>query len=310
MNTYMACLGTQADIIKMAPVVKALRASGHVVRVLHIGPHADTTSGLCNFFGMPPDARVRLPDPMQRLSQLTAEMLPQVDAHLQRMVPDVLLLHGDTSCTLTGALAAAQNDLSVAYILGKPRSDSSSLFPENMNRRLIACIARWHFLPCPVSPQTLLDDGINPDHVHTTGNTVIDAAQWAQTQLDRSFLHKILPPDVLCFLRLHDQPKMLLVDAHKRENWGRPMQRIAAALAGLLQLHPQLTAVWPLHSNPQIRTDVQIGLASLPSDIRARLCLTEALPYPAMIALLDRCSLVLTDSDDLQEKASALKNRC
>jgi UDP-N-acetylglucosamine 2-epimerase len=191
--------------------------------------------------------------------------------------------------------------------VAKPGGDTSSLFPEDMNRRLIGRIARWHFLPQPMNSQEIQHAGMSPDHVHTTGNTLVDAARWAQSQLEKICLHKFLPSNVLQFLRLHDQPQMLLVDAHKRENWGHPMQRIAAAVSGLLQLHPKLTAVWPLHSNPQVRRNVQMGLACLPPDVLTRLCLTEPLPYPAMIALLDKCSLVLTDSHALQENASALK---
>lgn len=307
MSAYLACISTRSDIIRMAPVVHGLRARGHDVRVLHIGLHADTAGGLCHFFGMSPHARVRLPHRVLRLSQLTAEMLPQIDALLQRTAPDAVLVHGDTSSALTCALAAVQQDLPVAHIAGEPRAESPSLFPEAMNRRLIARIARWHFLHCPLTRETLLREGTDPDHIHSTGNTAIDAAQWAQAQLDGCCLHRILPADVLRFVRLHDHQQMLLVDAHQHENWGRPMQRIATALAGLLQLHPHLTAVWPLHTNPRVRADVQMGLAWLPAEVRSRLCLTEALPYTALIALLDKSCLILTDSHTLQEKASALK---
>ncbi len=100
---------------------------------------------------------------------------------------------------------------------------------------------------------------------------------------------------------------MLLVTAHRRENWGVPMQRIAAAIGGLLQLHPQLSVVWPLHPNPKVRADVHMGLASVPAQARARLCLTDALQYPALIGVLERCSFTLTDSGGIQEEASALQ---
>lgn len=306
MSSYLACMGTRPEIIKMAPLVQALRERGHDVQVLHTGQHTDIADGLYDFFEMPPGARLTLQREVPRLSYLTAELLTQVDAHLEQMAPDVVLVQGDTSSALAGALAAFYQDIPVAHVEAGLRTGVHDPFPEEMNRSVIGRLARWHFPPTALARQNLLREGIADSQIHEVGNTVIDAAQWARQRMGRSCLKELVPPDLLRFLRLHDHTQLLLVTAHRRENWGRPMQRIAAAVAGLLQLHPQLTVVWPLHPNPQVRADVHMGLSCLPAAARSRICLTEALQYPALITLLESCCFTLTDSGGIQEEASAL----
>lgn len=307
MSNYLACMGTRPEIIKMAPVVRALKEHGHHVGVLHTGQHTDMAESLYGFFDMPPDARVTLERQVPRLSHLTAELLTQVDGQLEQMAPDVVLVQGDTSSALTGALAAYYQDIPVAHIEAGLRTGGRDPFPEEMNRCLIGRLAQWHFPPTTSARQHLLREGVDAQQIHLVGNTVIDAALWARERMGKTCLKEIVPPDVLRFLRLHDHDQLVLVTAHRRENWGRPMQRIAAAVAGLLQLHPRLTVVWPLHPNPQVKDDVHIGLACLPAQARSRLCLTGALEYPALITLLGSSCFTLTDSGGIQEEASALK---
>lgn len=306
MSDYLACMGTRPEIIKMAPLYHALRSRGHRVRVLHTGQHTDMAEQLYGFFGMPPDARVVLQREQPGLSHLTAELLMQLDGHLQRLSPDAVLVQGDTSSALVGAMAAYYLDLPVAHVEAGLRTGEHDPFPEEMNRSVIGRLARWHFPPTLQARDNLLREGIAPGHIHTVGNTVIDAARWTQLQLDKHPQRTALPSELQTFLA-RAQPELVLVTAHRRENWGRPMQRIAAAVAGLLQLHPQLSVVWPLHPNPRVRADVQAGLAWLPAAVRERLCLTGALEYPALMTVLGRCRLTLTDSGGIQEEASALR---
>ena len=306
MSHFLACMGTRPEIIKMAPLVQTLRQRGHDVQVLHTGQHTDIAQSLYGFFEMPPSASLRLQRQVPRLSHLTAELLTQVDDQLERMSPDVVLVQGDTSSALVGALAAFYQDIPVAHIEAGLRTGVHDPFPEEMNRSVIGRLARWHFPPTAQARHNLLREGIADEHIHEVGNTVIDAAQWARERMSRSCLKDLVPADVLRFLRLHEHEQLLLVTAHRRENWGRPMQRIAAAVAGLLQLHPQLTIVWPLHPNPQVQADVHMGLSSLPASARARLCLSDPLQYPALITLLEACRFTLTDSGGIQEEASAL----
>lgn len=307
MSGYLACMGTRPEIIKMAPLYHALRSRGHTVRVLHTGQHTDVAEQLYAFFGMPPDARVVLQREQPGLSHLTAELLMQLDGHVQRLTPDTVLVQGDTTSALAGALVASYLDLPVAHVEAGLRTHGRDPFPEEMNRCVIGRLARWHFPPTPQARENLLREGVASEQIHTVGNTVIDAALWAQERLDTPDKGVCLPASLQQFLQDRAHPQLLLVTAHRRENWGRPMQRIAAAVAGLLQLHPQLTVVWPLHPNPQVRDDVHVGLSCLPGAARGRLCLTSALEYPALMAVLRRCLFTLTDSGGIQEEASALR---
>ena len=307
MTAYLACLGTRPEIIKMAPLYRVLRARGHQVRVLHTGQHTDVAEALYAFFGMPPDARVDLQRQTPRLSHLTAELLTQVDEQMQRLAPDAVLVQGDTSTALAGALAAYYQDVPVAHIEAGLRTGERDPFPEEMNRSLIGRLAQWHFPPTALATQNLLHEGIDGGRIHQVGNTVIDAALWARDHMRHMSARERLPAVLADFMERQPQGQMLLVTAHRRENWGLPMQRIAAAVGGLLQLHPQLTVVWPLHPNPKVCADVHMGLASVPALARERLCLTESLQYPSLIAALECCSFTLTDSGGIQEEASALQ---
>lgn len=306
MTSYLACLGTRPEIIKMAPLYRALRARGHQVNVLHTGQHTDMADALYDFFDMPPAARVQLQRQVPRLSHLTAELLTGVDDLMQQFSPDVVLVQGDTSTALAGALAACYQDVPVAHVEAGLRTGERDPFPEEMNRCLIGRLAHWHFPPTPQATHNLLREGVDSGQIHEVGNTVIDAALWARERMRYQGLEGI-PPDLMRFLQDRGHEQLLLVTAHRRENWGLPMRRIAAAVGGLLQLHPRLTVVWPLHPNPQVQADVHTGLACLPADIRGRLCLTEALQYPALIAVLEDCCFTLTDSGGIQEEASALQ---
>jgi UDP-N-acetylglucosamine 2-epimerase (non-hydrolysing)/UDP-N-acetylglucosamine 2-epimerase (hydrolysing) len=306
MSTFLVCTGTRPEIVKMAPVHRALRARGHRVCVLHTGQHEAMAESLYRFFDMPPDARLQLARRQATLSHLTAELLAGVHEQVQALDPDVLLVQGDTTSALVGAMVGFYQDRPVAHIEAGLRTGEHDPFPEEKNRELIGRLVQWHFPPTPQARRNLLREGLDGRCIHEVGNTVIDAALWACAQLQRDGLPSHLPPDVQQFLQQQAHPQLVLVTAHRRENWGRPMQRIAAAVAGLLQLHPQLTVVWPLHPNPQVRADVHTGLASLAADSRSRLLLTEPLDYPALIGLLQSCLFTLTDSGGIQEEASAL----
>jgi UDP-N-acetylglucosamine 2-epimerase (non-hydrolysing) len=306
MTTYLACLGTRPEIIKMAPVHRALQARGHTVQVLHTGQHEATIAGLYAFFGMQPEAHLQLQRRTPTLSHLTAELLAGVDEQMQALSPEVVLVQGDTTSALAGALAGYYQDRPVAHIEAGLRTGERDPFPEEKNRELIARLAHWHFPPTARARAHLLHEGIEADRVHPVGNTVIDAARWTRERVSLPGAQAAMPPALAAFLNRHPPVRMLLVTAHRRENWGLKMQRIAAAVSGLLQLHPDLTVVWPLHPNPQVQNDVHTALAGLPALSRQRLCLTPALDYPSLIGLLQLCLFALSDSGGIQEEASAL----
>ena len=173
---------------------------------------------------------------------------------------------------------------------------------------MIGRLAHWHFAPTPRTKNNLLSEGIAEARISVVGNTVIDAAHWTQQRIEQpqSIAMSALPPEVAAFLAKHPEQRMLLVTAHRRENWGQPIRNIATAVGQLLEMHSDLIVVWPLHPNPAVHAAVEPVIAGLQSAQNARVCLTEPVDYPALITLLQRCHFTLTDSGGIQEEASAL----
>jgi len=305
MTTYLACMGTRPEIIKMAPIYKNLQARGENVQVLHTGQHEDVAQALYTFFDMDPDYQIQLKRRLPGLSDLTAELLQGIDRVLTDLKPDVVLVQGDTASAFVGAMASYYRDVPVAHIEAGLRTGQHDPFPEEKNRELIGRLAHWHFPPTAQAADNLRREGVPAQQIHEVGNTVIDAALWVKSQMDQHGAPDALPPEVHSFVQNHGASRLMLVTAHRRENWGRPIQLIAAAVGILLKLHPDLTVVWPLHPNPSVRADIQNVFSTLDAASRQRLCLTDPLEYPALISLLARCHFCLTDSGGIQEEASA-----
>ncbi len=307
MSHYLVCTGTRPEIIKMAPVYRSLKARGETVHVLHTGQHEAMALSLYRFFDMGPDHHMHLKREQPGLSNLTAELLQGIDQVLAHTQPDVVLVQGDTSSALVGAMAAYFRDIPVAHIEAGLRTGQHDPFPEEKNRELIGRLAQWHFPPTPQARQNLLREGVASTHIFEVGNTVIDAALWVSQRLAQQPWGQAYPHDVQQLLGRHADAPMMLVTAHRRENWGRPIQHIAAAVGTLLKLNPQLIVVWPQHPNPSVRLDIAQGLGELAPEQAQRLCLTEPLDYPALIGLLSQSHFCLTDSGGIQEEASALQ---
>lgn len=307
MSHYLVCTGTRPEIIKMAPVYRTLKARGATVQVLHTGQHEDMAMALYRFFDMGPDHHMHLKREQAGLSHLTAELLQGIDTVLSQAQPDVVLVQGDTSSALVGAMAAYFRDIPVAHIEAGLRTGQHDPFPEEKNRELIGRLAQWHFPPTPQARQNLLREGVPDTQIFQVGNTVIDAALWVSQRLAQQPWGQAYPADVQQLLGRHAHTPLMLVTAHRRENWGRPIQHIAAAVGTLLKLNPHLIAVWPQHPNPSVRLDIAQGLGNLSPEQAQRLCLTEPLDYPALIGLLSQSHFCLTDSGGIQEEASALQ---
>lgn len=308
MKTYLACLGTRPEIIKMAPVHRELTERGHRVLVLHTGQHEAVADVLYQFFGMGPDIRLPAQRRTNRLGDLTALLLEGVDRVLGDTMPDVVLVQGDTTSAFVGALGGYYIDRPVAHIEAGLRTGTREPFPEEKNRELIARLAHWHFAPTARTRENLVREGIATDRIHVVGNTVIDAARWTQNRIQPSTFPALgsVPRGPAMFLGAHPGSRLLLVTAHRRENWGLPIHNIATAVGCLLAEHSDLIVVWPLHPNPAVRAEVEPVIAALEPNQRSRVCLTEPLDYPALITLLARCHMTLTDSGGIQEEASAL----
>lgn len=304
---YLACIGTRPEIIKMAPVCSELKSRGCTVLLAHTGQHEAIADALYAFFGMQPDITLELKRKSPSLAHLSSALLDGLEGVMASLDPDVVLVQGDTTSALAGALTGYYHDKPVAHVEAGLRTWEREPFPEEMNRTLIGRLARWHFPPTRQSRENLLREGVDPAGVFEVGNTVIDAALWARAHLAQpSFdLAAVTPANLREFQVRHAAHRLLLVTAHRRENWGQPIRNIARAVGAVVERHRDTAVVWPVHPNPAVRADVEAEIGALPQAARERICLTEPLGYPALVALLAHCELVLTDSGGIQEEASA-----
>lgn len=308
MRTYLSVMGTRPEIIKMAVLHRTLREQGDRSLVLHTGQHEAMADVLYRFFGMEPDLRIELRRNSAALAHLTALLLEHVDRVIAEVNPDVVIVQGDTTSAMVGALAAYYHGKPVAHVEAGLRTGEREPFPEEKNRELIGRLATWHFPPTAQARQNLLREGVAERQVHEVGNTVIDAALWVRDRLAAGAADAAdaMPPELDRFLQEQHGRKLVLVTAHRRENWGQPIRDVASAVGQLLQEHPDMVAVWPVHPNPQVRDDVETVVNGWSRSCRERICLTDPLDYPALMAVLSGCRFTLTDSGGIQEEASAL----
>lgn len=302
------CVGTRPEIIKMAPVYHALRQAGLPVMLVHSGQHDSMAWPLYEFFGMKPDLCIELERTGTSLAHLSARLLDRIGGALENLALSTVLVHGDTSTAAMTALCGFYRQTPVGHVeAGLRTHDRYDPFPEEMNRALIARIATWHFAPTQAAVANLTAEGIR-DGVHQVGNTAIDAARWACERLTTYWQeHPERFPTPLAPLREASQGRRLLVvTAHRRENWGEGIEQIAASVCEWLARHPEYVVAWPVHANPQVGRTVRETIARAAPDVVGRVILTEPLDYPAMVWLMQRAWLMLTDSGGIQEEAAAL----
>lgn len=302
-------MGTRPEIIKMGPVYHALKQEGLDPMVLHTGQHDQMAWPLYDFFGIQPEAQIDLTRERPSLGHLGGRLMDGIDALLHEHDARAVLVHGDTTSALMGALAAFYARIPIGHVEAGLRSgDSMDPFPEEMNRTLITRMARWHFAPTHRSVENLLRDQVPGESIHRVGNTVVDAAQFA---LKKAAAQYELPDEVhgcpvAPFVRRAEEGRLLLVTLHRRENWGEPIVRVAATVRGLLELVPELHVVWPVHPNPVVRSSVVHELGALQPEMQSRVRLTEPLGYAQMLWVMRHAWLALTDSGGIQEEAAAL----
>jgi UDP-N-acetylglucosamine 2-epimerase (non-hydrolysing) len=289
--------GTRPEAIKLAPVVAAMRAAGRVTPVLVAsGQHPTMVAQALAAFEQTPDVVL----PLQRVTgsqpELLTEMIRQLDTLFAEHAPAAVVVQGDTTTTLAGAMAAFWRHIPVVHLEAGLRSgDLESPFPEEANRRLVGQLAQLHLAPTALAATNLLDESVPPAQVLIAGNTVVDATL--------SVAARRLPFDDP---RLEDavnrDGRLVLVTAHRRESWGQPLDRILSAVCALVDRYPDIHVVLPSHPNPAVRAQVEAGLAGLD-----RVTVTDPLPYPALSRLLSEAYLVLTDSGGIQEEAPSFK---
>lgn len=290
-------VGTRPEAIKAAPVALAL-AEQSTLRpyIVHSGQHREIVEQALAPFGLRPDEWLSVQRRTGTQAELLAALLPALDDLLVRTSPAAVLVQGDTSTTLAGALAAFWRSVPVVHLeAGLRTGDLTAPFPEEGNRQLVSRIASLHLAPTQAAADALDAEALPRPEILVTGNTVVDAAQRVAA-LD---LPAADPALVALEAELdRDGARLVLVTAHRRESWGEPLDRILAAVRRVTEDHPDVRVLLPAHPNPDVRAQVTAALGD-----HARVHVTDPLAYPDLIRVLRRSALVLTDSGGVQEEA-------
>ena len=291
----MTIFGTRPEAIKMAPLVKELQSRPGIQSICCVtAQHRQMLDSVLEIFQLRPDYDLDIMEPRQTLSTITTKCLLGMEGVLEEAKPDLVLVHGDTSTTFAGALAAFYHQVKVGHVEAGLRTwDKYSPFPEEMNRKLVGDIADLHFCPTPANVANLAREDIT-DGVFITGNTVIDALKTTVVK-DYHFA-----TDLLNHLD-YDHKKIVLVTCHRRENYGQPMTNIMTALRRVADAFPDVELVYPVHLSPVVREAAGKYLSG-----HDRIHLIDPLSADEMHNLMARSYLVMTDSGGLQEEAPAL----
>jgi UDP-N-acetylglucosamine 2-epimerase (non-hydrolysing) len=304
----LSIFGTRPEAVKMAPVVQALvRTPGIVPFVCVTAQHRQMLDQVLGLFDIHPDVDLNLMKPDQDLSSLTAEIFTHLDPVLARLNPDWILVQGDTTTVMASSVAAFYRHIRVGHVeAGLRTNDKWQPYPEEINRRLASVVADLHFAPTEWARQNLLGENIPSQQIIVTGNTVIDALQ-AVVKLPPTHavldLFKLIgipyQPADPAHRPVSGSPRLILVTAHRRENFGQPLEQICSALNELARRYQDgIRIVYPVHLNPKVQEPVHRILGTTPNII-----LLDPLDYLPMVHLMRHASLVLTDSGGLQEEA-------
>ena len=291
-SKHILCIvGTRPEGIKMAPLIKALKREPWArVTVLATAQHRDLLDQVLALFGIVPDVDLDIMRPNQALPELTARLITALDDKFAELQPDVVLAQGDTTTVMTAALVAFYRRIPFGHVeAGLRTHDLDNPFPEEMNRLVAGHLARWHFVPTQRSRQNLLREGIADAIIHVTGNTVIDA------------LLEVAATDWPLATPLDASKRLVLVTAHRRENFGEPFRAVCRAIRALVERHADIEVLYPVHPNPNVS---QVAHALLGDHPRIRLC--APLDYAPFVEAQKRAYLILTDSGGVQEEAPAL----
>lgn len=293
----MCVFGTRPEAVKLAPVVHALHRSEHLEPIVTLtAQHREMLDQMLKWFGITPDHDLNLMKHGQTLSDLTARVIKAMDEILDQVNPDMILVQGDTVTVMAASLAAFYKKIPVGHVeAGLRTEDRYNPFPEEMSRRLTGRLATLHFAPTPLAVQNLAKEGI-VDNVFQTGNTVIDALLDTSRRLDESAVDQSLFADVD-----FEKYRVLLVTAHRRENWGQGMSEIALALRTIAEEFPDVQIFYPIHKNRIVRESIEPVFAG-----HKRLICVEPLDYVPFVYAMRKCNFVLTDSGGIQEEAPAL----
>ncbi|MCF0155746.1 MAG: UDP-N-acetylglucosamine 2-epimerase (non-hydrolyzing) [Veillonella sp.] len=296
MLKVMTVFGTRPEAIKMAPLVKALQAAPDMEPIVTVtAQHREMLDQVMNLFDITPDYDLNIMSQGQTLYDVTTKSLMGLKEVLETAKPDVVLVHGDTTTTFAGALAAFYQEIPVGHVeAGLRTGNIYSPFPEEANRKLTGAIATYHFAPTASSEANLKRENVKEDHLYVTGNTVIDA-------LDTTVQENYQFEDPALNALDYQNKRIVLVTTHRRENLGEPMRHVYQAIRQLLADFDDIQVVFPVHKNPKVRAVVQEELGQV-----ERVTLIDPLDYEPFANLMARSYLILTDSGGIQEEAPAL----
>jgi UDP-N-acetylglucosamine 2-epimerase (non-hydrolysing) len=295
----LVVFGTRPEAIKLAPVIAALRAQPSLFEttVCSSGQHREMLVQALATFGIAPDIDLDVMRADQTLPDLTAQLVTSLSQTIARIGPDRVIVQGDTTTAFAGALAAYYGQVSVAHVeAGLRTHDRYNPFPEEINRRLVSAIADIHFAPTESAAIALTSEGIAPTSVHRTGNTIVDALLMLKARLDAPEGTGLVSPLIRKFAT--DPERLILVTCHRRENFGNGLAAICRALQRIGLAHSDHRIVFPVHLNPNVRSQVMPMLGAIPN-----ISLIEPVSHPEIIYMLSRAVLVLSDSGGLQEEA-------
>lgn len=294
-------LGTRPEAIKLCPVILAFKAEGCFdCKVCVTGQHREMLNQVLEVFGVVPDKDLALMLPNQTLGELTSRAIAALDNYLASERPDIVMVQGDTTTVLAGALAAFYHNIPVAHVeAGLRTGNMQSPWPEEANRVLTSRLAKWHFCPTESNRANLLREGVPNQDIHVTGNTVIDALLMAREMAEQVEVAIEGLPDGL----MSSNEKVVLITGHRRENFGAGFEHICSAIGNLAKRFPDTHFVYPVHMNPNVREPVGRILGAYSG---RNVHLIDPQPYLPFVALMNRAYLILTDSGGVQEEAPSL----
>ena len=292
----MTVFGTRPEAVKMCPLVLALQKEERMESILCVtAQHREMLDQVLDIFGLTPDHDLNIMQARQTLTGITTRALEGLSDVLERVKPDIVLVHGDTTTTFVAGLAAFYQHIRVGHVEAGLRTyDRYSPYPEEMNRKLTGALANFHFSPTAANRENLLREGVPDKDIFITGNTVIDALS-ATVRTDYVFSEPFLKS-----FRFEGK-RVVLVTAHRRENLGRPLEDICRALLRIADIHPDVEIIYPVHRNPAVQDTAGRILGGHP-----RIHLIAPVNVQDMHNLMSRSHLVMTDSGGLQEEAPSL----
>ncbi|WP_409425202.1 MULTISPECIES: non-hydrolyzing UDP-N-acetylglucosamine 2-epimerase [unclassified Pseudoalteromonas] len=297
----LSIFGTRPEAIKMAPLVKALNAAeGIDAKVCVTAQHREMLDQVLDLFEIVPEYDLNIMKPGQSLYDVTTNILLGLKPILEEFKPDLVLVHGDTSTTLSASLAAFYQQIPVGHVeAGLRTGNLSSPWPEEGNRKLTGAITKLHFAPTQTSQQNLLNEAVSADDIVITGNTVIDALLQVadKVKTDTALISTLKAK----FPELDETKKLILVTGHRRESFGGGFERICEALVEIATAHPDTQILYPMHLNPNVREPVNRILKNVDN-----VHLIEPQDYLPFVYLMNQAHIIVTDSGGVQEEAPSL----